>query len=825
MKRIHKVAVLGAGTMGARIAAHFANVGVPSLLLDMVPPGVPADADAAARNKFAAAGLDSARKSKPAAFFEPSLSRLVTVGNFDDDLKRLADVDWIIEAIVENLDIKRALLKKVEAIRKPGTIVTTNTSGLPVAKIAEGFSEDFRRSWFGTHFFNPPRYMRLLELIPTPDADPALIHAVAHFCDTQLGKGVVRAKDTPNFIANRIGTFSVLNVMRLMQEMDLTIEEIDALTGQTIGWPRSATFRTIDLVGLDILGHVVSNMVSNMAGTSVGAPSPASLDEPTDLKLPTFYHQMIERKWLGDKTKGGFYKKVKSSEGKEDNRMALDWKTLEYHPRQKPKFAALDMAKNVEDTGARVRMLLESSKGGAAAQTSDKASAFLWSALSDLWTYSANRIPEISESIVEIDSAMRLGFNWELGPFELWDAAGVETTVSRMKKEGRPVAADVEKLLASGKTSWYSDDAKTPSGKAYFDLSTGTSKPVSVPVGVWSVEVAKKSNGVVRKNSGASLVDLGDGIGCIQFHSKMNALGADIISLILQTLKPGGPGDAFDGFVITNDAPNFSVGANLMLLLMSVQEDEWDEVDLAIRQFQSMTQAIKFSPKPVVIAPFGLALGGGCEVSLHAASRQPHAELYMGLVEVGVGLLPGGGGCKEMLLRAVDSAASIRPDGRGESVELMEAMKKAFETIATAKVATSAHEARSLGFLSSSDRITMNRERVLTDAKARALELVGAGYEPPVMRTNIPAPGESILAALKMGVYLMRQGGYISDHEQKMGIKIAEVLCGGSVTPGTLVSEQYLLDLEREAFKSLCGEKKTQERIQFTLKTGKTLRN
>jgi len=807
MKKIHKVAILGAGTMGARIAAHFANAGVPSLLLDIVPP----DADGPARNKIAAAGLEGARKSKPAAFFEASLSRLVTVGNFEDDLKQLANVDWIIEAVVENLEIKRALLKKVEAVRKPGTIVTTNTSGLPVARIAEGFSEDFRRSWFGTHFFNPPRYMRLLEIIPTPEADRSLIDAVAHFCNVQLGKGVVFAKDTPNFIANRIGTFSVMNVMRLMQEMDLSVEDVDALTGQAVGWPRSATFRTIDLVGLDILGHVVGNMTQNVR------------DERSELQIPEFYRQMLERKWLGDKTKGGFYKKVKSGESSEDERLALDWKTLEYRPRQKPKFAALDMAKNIDDTGARVRMLL--GLDGNAPQKADRAGSFLWAALFDLWNYSANRVPEISGSIVEIDRAMRLGFNWELGPFELWDAAGVEATVARLKKEARPVAENVEKLLASGRKSWYSDDSKTAAGRAYFDLSSNATRPVEVSPGVWSVEVAKKSNGVVKKNSGASLVDLGDGVGCIQFHSKMNALGADIIALITQALKPGGPGDNFDAFVITNDAQNFSVGANLMLLLMSVQEEEWDDVDLAIRGFQGMTQAIKFSPKPVVIAPFGLTLGGGCEVSLHAAARQPHAELYMGLVEVGVGLLPGGGGCKEMLLRAVDSATSIRPDARGDSVELLEALKKTFETIATAKVATSAHEARGLGFLSNSDRITMNRERVLSDAKAHALELARAGYEPPPPRTDIPAPGENILAALKMGVYLMRQGGYISDHEQKLGTKIAEVLCGGNITSGTPISEQYLLDLEREAFKSLCGERKTQERIQYTLKTGKTLRN
>jgi 3-hydroxyacyl-CoA dehydrogenase len=815
MKHIHKVAILGAGTMGARIAAHFANAGVPSYLLDIVPGDVPPGAGAVARNKIAASGLDAAKKSKPAAFMDAALARLVTVGNFEDDLKKLAEVDWIIEAVVENLDIKRALLRKVEAIRKPGTIITTNTSGLPVGRISEGFSDDFRRSWFGTHFFNPPRYMRLLELIPTPEADRALIDAVSRFCDVQLGKGVVLAKDTPNFIGNRIGTFSVLNVMRLMQEMDLSIEDVDALTGQAVGWPKSATFRTIDLVGLDILGHVVGNMTSNVR------------DERSDLRLPDFFSQMLERKWLGDKTKGGFYKKVKGGEGSEDERLGLDWKTLEYRPRQKPKFAALDMAKNVEDTGARLRMLL-GLEGNP--QKGDKAGAFLSSALSDLWTYSANRVPEISDSIVEIDRAMRLGFNWELGPFELWDAAGVEATVARMQKEGKPVAANVEKLLATGQKSWYGDDPKTSSGRVYFDLVTGNLKPVEVPDGVWSVAVAKKSNGVVKKNSGASLVDLGDGVGCIEFHSKMNSLGADIVGFILQTLKRGGAGDSFDAFVITNDATNFSVGANLMLLLMSVQEEEWDEVDLAIRQFQGMTQAIKFSPKPVVVSAFGLCLGGGTEISLHAAARQPHAELYTGLVEVGVGLLPGGGGCKEMLLRAVDGASAARGgkisgDALAGSIEMLEAMKRAFETIATAKVATSAHEAHGLGFLAEGDRITMNRERVLSDAKARALELVRAGYEPPVARTDIPAPGENLLATLRMGVHLMRQGDYITDYEVKLGTKIAEVLCGGNITPGTPVSEQYILDLEREGFKSLCGEKKTRERIQYTLKTGKTLRN
>jgi 3-hydroxyacyl-CoA dehydrogenase len=799
LKQINKVAVLGAGTMGARISAHLANAGVPSYLLDIVPP----DADGPARNRIAAAGKEAAVKSKPAAFMKPSLECLITIGNFEDDLKKLAEVDWIIEAVIEDLDLKRELLRKVETVRKPGTIITTNTSGLPVAKIAEGFSDDFRRSWFGTHFFNPPRYMRLLELIPTKDSDPAAMRVIADFCDLHLGKSVVRAKDTPNFIANRIGTFSLLNVMRVMQEMDLSIEEVDALTGSAVGWPKTGTFRLGDLVGLDVLGHVVRNAATNIK------------DERSDLTLPPFVNEMLNRKWLGDKTKGGFYKKQKGPDG--EKRFALDWKTLEYREQSKPKFPALEMAKNIEDLGERLRNLIAPSK--------DRANTFLWNVLTDLWTYSANRVPEIADSIVEIDRGMKTGFNWEMGPFELWDAAGVAQTVDRMKKENRPVAANVEKLLASGKTTWYADDPKTDSGRKYFDLASADYKPEEVPAGVWSVNVAKKANGVVKKNAGASLIDIGDGVGCIEFHSKMNALGGDIVSLISQTLRPGGAGDNFDVFVITNDASNFSVGANIMMLLMAVQEQEWEEIDMSIRQFQNMTQAIKFSLKPVVVAPFGMTLGGGTEITLHAHSRRPHAELYAGLVEVGLGLLPGGGGCKEMTLRAIHKATHVRPQGRGESVELMEAMKQAFEIVAMAKVSTSALEAKNYGFISPGELITMNRERVLTDAKTRALELFQEGFRPITMRNDIPAPGESILATLKMGVHIMRQGEFISDHEVKIAGKVAEVLCGGNVNPGTLVSEQYLLDLEREAFKSLCGEKKTQERIQYTLKTGKTLRN
>ncbi len=802
-QRINKVAVLGAGTMGARIAAHFANAGIPCVLLDIVPPDAAQSTDKAGRNKIVNAGFEAAIKSKPAAFFEKGLDRLVKTANFDDDMKLLSDADWIIEAVAENLEIKRSLLKKVEAVRKAGSIVTTNTSGLPVASIAEGFTDDFRRHWFGTHFFNPPRYMRLLEIIPTPEADPAAIAAVSHFGDVRMGKGIVTAKDTPNFIGNRIGTYAGLNVFRVMQEMDFTIEEVDALTSSG-GWTKNPTFRTIDLVGLDVLGSVVKNFSKNVQ------------DERSDLKLPGFFDKMIERKLLGDKTKGGFYKKVKGPQGEE--RQVIDWKTLEYRPAQKPKFATLEMAKPIEDLGEKLRTIL-------AGNPKDKAVQFIWTTISEMWTYSANRIPEIADSVVEIDAAMRMGFNWEIGPFEVWDLAGVEATVAKMKSEGKPVAPNVEKLLAAGGKSWYIDDPKAPSGRAYFDLRTGKYQPVQVAEGVWSVSVAKKSNGVVKKNAGASLIDLGDGVGCIEFHSKMNALGGDIVSMVTQSLKTGGIGDQFEAFVISGDSANFSVGANLMMLMLAVQEEEWDEVDLAIKQFQGMTQAIKFCSRPVVTAAYGMCLGGGCEINLHSAARQPHSELYMGLVEVGVGLLPGGGGCKEMLLRAIDNARAIRPDGRGESVEMMEGMKRIFETIATAKVSTSAYEARTLGFLSPGDTISMNRERILSDAKEKALELAKSGYIAPVPRMDIPAPGENVLATLKLGIHLMKQAEYISDHDVKVATKVAEVICGGNVSPGTPVSEQYILDLEREGFKSLCGEKKTQERIQFTLKTGKPLRN
>ena len=816
-RQINKVAILGAGTMGSRIAAHVTNAGIPVVLLDIVPPGTDASAPKQDRNKIVLSALDGLKKSKPAAFYSPDNARLITVGNFEDDLALIAGCDWIIEVVAENMEIKRALLNKVQQHRRADSIVTSNTSGLPIHEIVEGMPMELRRHWFGTHFFNPPRYMRLLEIIATPDSDRDDMAAVEHFCDLRLGKAIVHAHDTPNFIANRIGTFSMSNAIRLMQQQGLTIEEVDTLTGAAIGWPKTGTFRLCDMVGVDVMAHVAKNFA---------AQAQSIRDEREDVGLAPFIEKMLEQKWLGDKTKQGFYKKEgKDAEGR-DLRHVLDWQTLDYKPSMRPKFPSIEMAKNVEHTHGRIAQLLHGDP------SKDKAAAFYWPFLTELFTYSANRVPEIADNLVEIDRATKAGYNWELGPFEMFDAAGVRDTTEKMRTAGARISANVEKLLAyadkngDANPTWYKDDMSVASGRVYFDPVTDSYQPVITSEGVTSLAVIKKAKGVVKKNPGASVIDLGDGVAAIELHSKMNALGDDIVNLITQTLKPSSEiVNNFEAFVITGDSANFSVGANLMQLLLGVQEEEWDDVDLMIRGFQNMTQTIKFCPRPVVVAPYGMCLGGGVEISLHAAARQAHAELYMGLVEAGVGLIPGGGGCKEMTIRSVEAGSSIRPDARGEGVEIFEALKKNFETIAMAKVSTSAAEARSFGFFRPSDVITINRERLLTDTKTKARALADAGYSAPVLRTDIPAPGESVLATLKLAVWTMREGQYISDHDVKIANWVAYALCGGKVTPGTLVSEQYLLDLEREAFLSLCGEKKTQERIAFTLKTGKPLRN
>src|SRR5215469_12643714 len=807
--------------MGSRIAAHITNAGLPVVLLDIVPPGVDAAAPKQERNKIVMAALDGLKKAKPAAFYSVESARLITAGNFVDDMALIADCDWIIEAVAENLEIKHALYAKVTQHRRANAILTTNTSGLPIASLADGLPNEVKPLFFGTHFFNPPRYMLLLEIIPLPETSPEPVATIAHFCDQRLGKAIVRSRDTPNFIANRIGTFSMGNAIRLMQEQGLTIEEVDALTGSALGWPKTGTFRLGDLVGIDVLAHVARNFEAKAASIK---------DERTDVVLPDFITKMLEKKWLGDKAGQGFYKKEGKDQEGRDLRHVLDWQTLDYRPATRPKFPAIEMAKNVESTAARAKQLLHANP------SSDKAARFYWPLLTELFTYASNRVSaspcEPADNIVAVDQAMKTGFNWELGPFELFDAVGVRETTEKMRAVGAPIAANVEKLLAWAEKNnepnptWYKDDTSVPSGPLYFDPFTSEYKPVPVAEGVGSLAVIKNAHGVVKKNPGASVIDLGDGVAAIELHSKMNALGEDIVSLITQTLKPTGQQVAdFEAFVITGDSGNFSVGANLMQLLLAVQEQEWDDVDLMVKSFQNMTQAIKFCPRPVVVAPYGMCLGGGVEISLHAAARQPHAELYMGLVEAGVGLIPGGGGCKEFVLRSIEAGSSIRPDARGESVEIFEAIKKNFETIAKATVSTSAAEARGLNFFNHADNITINRDRLITEAKDKARAIADAGYTAPIPRTDIPAPGESVLATLKLAVWTMREGQYISDHDVKVANWAAYILSGGKVNPGTLVSEQYLLDLEREAFVSLCGEKKTQERIAFTLKTGKPLRN
>jgi 3-hydroxyacyl-CoA dehydrogenase len=787
---INQGAVLGAGTMGVRIAAHLANAGVPVVLLDLA--GDPSKGPGA----IAEAALQSLSRAKPAAFYDPAGIRRIQPGTFDHDLALLSKCDWVIEAVTENLAIKQEILGKIRPFLKPGVILTTNTSGLPVASIAAALPPELRRSWFGTHFFNPPRYMRLLEIISTPETDPAAIAAIADFADRRLGKTVVYARDTPNFIANRIGVYVMTQAIELMQQQGLTVEEVDVLTGSALGWPRTGSFRLADMVGIDVLAHVVANFSQSGAGEA--------------LVLPPFVQTMLERHWLGDKTGQGFYKKEKDTEGNE-LRLALDWQTVAYRPATRPKFPSLELAKNAESLPERLRMLM------AGDIRKDKAAAFQCLLLSRLFAYAANCLPEIAAEPASIDRAMRTGFNWELGPFEMWDAVGVKASI----------APNAEKLVKSGASTWYRDG-----DKQVFDPARGEYVPVLQPAGIATIADFRKSHGIVKGNSGASLVDLGDGIAAIELHSKKDAVGEDITRLVTQVLNPGS--DAvrdFQGFVITGDGANFSVGANLLQVLLFIQEGEWEDLDFAVRAFQRMTAAIRFCPRPVVVAPGGLCLGGGAEIALHAACRQPHAELYMGLVETGVGVVPGGGGTKEMVLRAVDSAAGVlSAAGRDAtarlagSTEYFDALKRNFELIGLAKVSTSAADARLLGYLSASDRITAHRDRVVHDARQAAVTLAGSGYSAPVPR-EIPAAGESALATLKLGVHLMRQADYISDHDQKVANHVAHILCGGAIPAGTVVGEQYFLDLERQAFLSLCGERKTQERIAFTLKTGKPLRN
>jgi 3-hydroxyacyl-CoA dehydrogenase len=807
---IKTVAVLGAGTMGARIAAHLANAGLHCWLLDMVPSELTPEekargltlTDPRVRNPIVRSGLEVAQKARPAAFFTPATASRITIGNFEDNLAWCAQADWIIEAVAENLAIKRSLLQKVAAQRRPGTIVTTNTSGLPIHQIAQGFDEDFQRHWAGTHFFNPPRYMKLVELIAGPATSPQVLDALADFCDRRLGKGVVRAKDTPNFIANRTGTFSMLTSLSLMTRFGMSIEEVDACTGPAIGWPKSATFRTADIVGLDVLANVVRNIYEN-----------APQDESRELyRVPPLVEEMIKRGWLGEKTGRGFYQRVKK--GGDSEILVLDPGTMEYRPRQKARFASLEMARTIDDTRTRLQAILGPVIAG---QPGDKAQQFLWGLISETSLYAVRRIPEIADSIVDIDRAMRWGFGWELGPFEICDALGVEALTRRWSADGRDLPPLFARLLSSIRKSLYESSAGELSA---FDPGAGTHTKVPEPPGIIILKSLKERSREVARNSGASLIDLGDGVLCCEFHSKMNAIGDDITAMMQTGVKRLNAD--FDALVIANQAPNFSVGANLMLLLVAAQEQEWDDIHDAVRRFQNANMALKHAAKPVVVAPQGMALGGGCEICLHGVRIQAAAETYMGLVETGVGLIPAGGGSKEMIIRANEHASGA------ESIDLFHAFKPIFETLAMAKVSTSAEDARNLGFLRPGDFISMNQDRLVADAKAAALALVEEDYRPafaPPTEPSIRVLGEELIAGAKLAIHMMLRGEYISEYDAHVARKLAHVLAGGPLTELQLVSEQYLLDLERETFVSLCGERKTQERVAHTLKTGKPLRN
>ena len=786
--------------MGAQIAAHFANAGIEVLLLDIAPRELTAQEhargltleSAAVRNRIVNAGLEAAKKIKPAAFFSPSIASLVSIGNFDDDLEKIKGVDWIVEAIVEKLEIKRDLYSRVERFRKPGTIVTSNTSGLPIRAMAEGMPDDFRRHFLGTHFFNPPRYLKLLEVIPTSDTSSEVTSFVADFCDRRLGKGVVYAKDTPNFIANRIASFSSLNTIRVMLDGDYSIEEVDAMTGPVIGRPKSASFRTTDLVGLDTALYVAENLYPAVPH-----------DEKRDVLMPPdFLREMVKRGWTGNKAGQGFYKKTKGEGGKTEY-LVIDYKTLDYHPAAKVRLASLEAARSVEDKAERVRTLIYGK---------DRVGDFLWKTISANLVYAANRIPEICDDIVNVDNAVKWGFNYDFGPFELWDVIGVEKSAVRLKEEGVELPPLVDKLLAAGKKSFYE---RRDGRSYYFDFESGGYKEVPRQEGVLILKSLKERQPVIKKNGAASLIDLGDGIACLEFHSKMNAIGADTVAMMNFAVKE--VGENFEALVVGNQAENFSVGANIMLLLLGIQEGEWDEIATSVRQFQNANMNLRYSAKPVVVAAHGMALGGGCEVTMHGDRARAAAETYLGLVEVGVGLIPAGGGVKELVLRATDRAVP------GE--DLFARIRKVSETVATAKVSTSAVEARELGFLRDTDPITMSRDRLIEDAKQTALAMAREGYVQPHPRTDIPALGEAALAPIKLAIHMMVRAGYISEYDGHVAKKLAHIITGGDLTHQTLVSEQYLLDLEREAFVSLCGERKTQERIQHMLKTGKPLRN
>jgi 3-hydroxyacyl-CoA dehydrogenase len=787
---IKKVAVLGSGVMGSRIALHFAGTGLQVLLLDIVPDNAKSSEKKAERNKIVNDSLQAAIKSNPSPVYHKDVVKNVTTGNFDDNLKELSNYDWIIEVVVERLDIKRSLFEKLEAVRKPGTLITSNTSGIPIHLLSEGRSADFKKHFCGTHFFNPPRYLRLLEIIPTPETDPEVTAFLMEYGDLFLGKTTVLAKDTPAFIANRIGVYGIMAIFQLVDKLGLTIDEVDALTGPLIGRPKSATFRTADVVGIDTLVKVAKG---------VGENCPAD-EQKAVFEIPAWLNKLVENNWLGDKTGQGFFSKRKSDSGEKEI-YSLDLKTLEYKPRQKSKFATVDAAKPVEDLKQRLRILTAGK---------DKAGEFYRHFHYGLFSYISHRIPEISDEIYRIDDAMMAGFGWEIGAFESWDVLGVAKFAEEMKKAGYALAPWVDEMLAAGNKSFY----KIENGKKLsYDIASKSYKPI--PGTEAFLILSDQKDRIVWQNSSCYVYDIGDEVLGLQWNSKMNSIGGDVLAGINKAIELAEKN--YKGLVIANEGPNFSAGANVGMIFMLAIEQEYDELDFAIRLFQNSMMRVRYSSVPVVVAPHGLALGGACEMSLHADKCCPAAETYTGLVELGVGLIPGGGGTKEFVLRASDEMHEDEPD----TITL----KNRFLTIATAKVATSAAEGFQIGvYRKGLDEIVMNQNRRVTEAKKSVVEL-SEGYVQPVQRKDIRVPGRTALGSLYAGIHGMQQANYATAHDALVARKLAYVMCGGDLTEPSLVSEQYLLDLEREAFLSLCGEKKSLERIQSVLKTGKPVRN
>lgn len=793
-RSISKVAVLGSGVMGSRIALHFAGIGVQVLLLDIVPKEAMENGKPSERNKIVNDSLQAALKSNPSPVYTKEVSRRVTTGNFEDNLKDIAGCDWIIEVVVERLDIKKALYERVEKFRKAGTLISTNTSGIPIHMLNEGRSDDFRKHFCGTHFFNPPRYLRLLEIIPTPETDPEVVDFLMHYGDLYLGKTTVLAKDTPAFIANRIGVYGIMAILSLSEKMGLTIDEVDALTGPIIGRPKSATFRTADVVGIDTLVKVAMGVHEN-----------CPQDEARDaFNIPAWLNTMVENKWLGDKTGQGFFKKTKGAGGEKEI-LTLDLKTMEYRPRVKAKFSSLDAAKPVDDLRDRLKMLVNAK---------DRAGEFYRQFHYGLFSYISHRIPEISDEPYRVDDAMMAGFGWEIGAFETWDLLGVDRTVKAMQEAGYKVADWVLKMLAVGNTSFY----RIENGQrlSYSPANGKYIAPAGMEKEAGFIIMSNYQDKLVWKNGSCRLYDLGDEVLGLQWFTKMGSIGGDVLSGIQTAIDRAEK--SYKGLVIANEGANFSAGANVGMIFMLAIDQDYDELDMAIRMFQNTMMRARYSSVPVVVAPHGLSLGGACELSLHADKVCPAAETYTGLVELGVGLIPGGGGTKEFVLRASDEMHADEP----ETITL----KNRFLTIATAKVATSAFEAFELGiYRKGLDEVVMNQSRRIFEAKKSVIEFFDSGYTTPVQRKDIRVLGRSALGALYAGIHAMHMANYATAHDSLVAKKLAFVMCGGDLSEQTLVSEQYLLDLEREAFLSLCGEKKTLERIQAVLKTGKPVRN